>query len=251
MFGKIIYYDKKTIDEYKAIINGKKNLEIEAYEVSNDRGAGLDVKAISMDTKATKKYTAKVIESILYDCAEFEGMLCGRDDYFDFTQSAGFDMGTVQRGCIVKLDAFLEIPEGFDIMKLIDSFKPLVMSSIDTEGMDPSGKEAIKAFLGNAKATKIPLVLDNDEYLLSAKINQDSLISDYEELEELEDEQVTVLARVASGVIKPEKPYYDPLKDFMSLNRMMRKAIKDRDEELQPLLLEREYRQIDVLAIYR
>ena len=28
MFGKIIYYDKKTIDEYKSIINGRKPLEI-------------------------------------------------------------------------------------------------------------------------------------------------------------------------------------------------------------------------------
>lgn len=251
MFGKIIYYDKKTIEEYKAIINGKKPLEIEEYEVSNDRGAGFDIKAISADTKATKKYTAKVIESILYDCAEFEEMLSGRDDYFDFTQSSEFDMSTIQRGSIVKFDTYIEIPEGFDMMQLMDCFKPLVMHSIDTDGMDENGKEALKAYLGNAKATKIPLVMDNDEYLLSAKINQDKLISDYEELEEFEDEQVTVLGRIASGIIREEKAYYDPLKDFISLNRMMRKSIKDRGDELQPLFLDRRYRQIDILAIYR
>lgn len=251
MFGKIIYYDKKTIDEYKSIINGRKSLEIGEYQVANDRGVGFDFRAVSADTKATKKYTAKVIESMLYDCAEFEKMLYGRDDYFDFTQSSEYDMSTIQRGCIIKLDSYLEIPEGFDIMQLIDRFKPLIMNSFDTEEMDQTGKEALKVFLGNAKATKIPLVIDNDEYLLSSKINQEYLISDYEDLEEFEDEQVTILARMSSGIIKEDRPYYDPLKDFISLNRMMRKSIKDRGAELQPLMLDRKYRQIAILAIYR
>ena len=44
MFGKIIYYDKKTIADYKSIINGKPNLEIEEYDVSNDRGINADLK---------------------------------------------------------------------------------------------------------------------------------------------------------------------------------------------------------------
>ena len=82
-------------------------------------------------------------------------------------------------------------------------------------------------------------------------------IDDYREspalrvIEELEEEQVTVLARISSGFIQKNKAYYDPLKDFMSLNRAMRKSIKERDEILQPLYLEQEYRKIDVLAIYR
>ena len=42
MFGKIMYYDKTTIDEYKAIIKGQKNLKVEEYEVSNDKGASVD-----------------------------------------------------------------------------------------------------------------------------------------------------------------------------------------------------------------
>ena len=86
---------------------------------------------------------------------------------------------------------------------------------------------------------------------MSSKINQEYLISDYEDLEEFEDEQVTILARMSSGIIKEDRPYYDPLKDFISLNRMMRKSIKDRGAELQPLMLDRKYRQIDILAIYR
>lgn len=32
------------------------------------------------------------------------------------------------------------------MMQLIDRFKPLVMHSIDTDGMDENGKEALKAY---------------------------------------------------------------------------------------------------------
>ncbi|MDO5139696.1 MAG: hypothetical protein Q4D71_14710, partial [Oscillospiraceae bacterium] len=81
---------------------------------SNDKGVSVDLKAVSADTKASKKYVAKVIESMLYDCYEFEKLLTGRDDYFDLTQSCEFDLSTIPRGSIIKVDAFLEVPENFD-----------------------------------------------------------------------------------------------------------------------------------------
>lgn len=251
MFGKIMYYDKRTIDEYSAIMNGKPTLEIGEYKVSNDKGISANLKLVSGDAKASKEYTAKVIESILYDCAEFEKRLLERDDYFDFTRSSNYDISTIERGCIVKFDSFGYIPEGFDMLQLIDRFKPLLMGSLNTNDMDATGAEALKAFLGAAKATKIPLVFELDEGLLVAKINQENLTCDFEEIEEFEEQQITVLARISSSIIQPSKAYYDPLKDFMALNRMMRKSIKDRGDALQPLFLDQEYRQLDVLAIYR
>ena len=60
MFGKIIYYDKKTVAEYKSVISGKPNLEIEEYDVSNDKGINADLKLVSADIKAFKSYKAKV-----------------------------------------------------------------------------------------------------------------------------------------------------------------------------------------------
>lgn len=249
MFGKMMYFDKTTIDEYKALIKGQRQLHVEEYEVSNDKGASVDLKAVSADAKASKKYTARVIESMLYDCDEFEKMLNGREDYFDFTQTDEYDISTVSRGSIVKMNAFLEIPEGFDLMRVIDTFKPMLMGSIDTESMEQSGKEAIKAFLGNTKATRIPIIADVDDYLLCAKMNQDNLVCKYEELEEIE-EEVTILARVSSGIISCTKPFYDPLKDFIVLNRMMRRSMKDRGEGLNSITVDKDYRHIDILAIY-
>ena len=250
MFGKIMYYDKKTIEEYKSLIKGQRQLEIEEYEVSNDKGASIDLRAISADAKANKKYTAKVVSSMLYDCTEFVNLLSGRDDYFDFTQSNEFDLLTVPRGSIIKADAFLEIPENFDIMQVIDKFKPFLMNSISTDSMEQSSKEALKLFLGNARATKIPIVGDVDDNLLCAKLHPENFVSEYEEFEEL-DEQVTLLARISSGLVKCNKPFYDPLKDFMTMNRMLRRSMKDRGEELTALTVDRDYRQIDILAIYR
>ena len=250
VFGKIIYYDKKTIDEYKSIIKGQRQLEVEEYEVSNDKGATVDLRAISADAKASKKYVAKVVESLLYDCDEFEKMLAGRDDYFDFTLEDGYDLTTVPRGSIVKLNAFLEIPEGFDLMQLIDTFKPFLMDSLEGEPMEKSEEDALKSVLGNAKATKIPVIVDVDGYTLCAKIHNDNLILEYQEFEELDDE-ITLLARVSSTTIGKQKPFYDPLKDFIVMNRMLRRSMDDRGEELKAFTVDSDYRQIDILAIYQ
>ncbi len=32
MFGNVIYYDKNKIDEYRAVVKGQRNLQIDEYE---------------------------------------------------------------------------------------------------------------------------------------------------------------------------------------------------------------------------
>ena len=91
MLGNVIYYDKKKIDEYRYVIKGQRNLEIKEYEISNDRGVQLDLKAVGADAKASKTYTAKIQESLLYNCSEFEKLLYGRDEFFDCTQSLDYE----------------------------------------------------------------------------------------------------------------------------------------------------------------
>ena len=58
--------------------------------------------------KTMKTYKAKVQESLLYNCDEFEKLLSGRDDYFDFTQSSDFDLMTMSRGVIIKFDGYIK-----------------------------------------------------------------------------------------------------------------------------------------------
>lgn len=73
---------------------------------------------------------------------------------------------------------------------------------------------------------------------------------DYSELEECEDSEVTILVRSASnGKYNASKAYYDPLKDFLNLNRMMRRQV-DNNGEFGSLCVEEEYKPVDIIAIY-
>lgn len=83
MFGKILYYDREAMDEYRAIASGKKNVKVEEYDITNDKGIQFDLKAISADAKAGKSYKARVQESTLLDCYNFEKLLSEREDYID------------------------------------------------------------------------------------------------------------------------------------------------------------------------
>lgn len=253
MFGKIIFYDKKTISEYKSLITGQKQLEITEYEIVNGKGLGVDFKGVKADISADKKYTAKVADSALYDCNEFESMLEKREgeDYFDFTESDDYDINTVPKGSIVKLKTKISIPESFDLMQMLEQFKPFVVTSVQSSISNSNQQEAVSSIIRNAKATKIPVIFDsNEDILLCTKLNKDLIAIDYEDFID-NDEEAVVLARVSSSVKKAEKPFYDPLKDFMTLNRAMRKKMTSRNESINAICVDEDYRTIDVLAIYR
>ena len=180
MFGNVVYYDKKKIDEYKSVIKGQKNLEVEEYEVSNDKGVQIDLKAFGADSKANKTYKAKVQESLLYNCDEFEKMLVGRDDFFDFTQSSDYDLTTMSRGYIIKFDGYVKVPQEFDYTQTIDKFKPMIVAAMVDDSMDKSEQAALKVFLETSD-TKIPVLIDLDEQLMCSKLISNNMLVKYEE----------------------------------------------------------------------
>ena len=53
------------------------------------------------------------------------------------------------------------------------------------------------------------------------------------------------------GLVKSQKAFYDPLKDFMTLNRVMRRSIEGRTDGLNEIYADKDYRTIEVLAIYQ
>ena len=241
MFGNVVYYDRKKMDEYKSIIKGQRNLEIDEYEITNDKGAKLDLKAVGLDINATKAYKAKIQDSLLLNCDEFEKALSGRDDYYDFTTSSDYDITTMRRGTIIK----------FDLIQTIDRFKPMLIASMTTKDMEESEQEALRSFLDSTNA-KIPVLVDFDEQILCSKILSENLQIEYEALEEYEDLEVTILARITSNnSISSSKAFYDPLKDFMTLNRAMRRGMGERTEGLNEIFADVDYRTIEIIAIYQ
>lgn len=251
MFGNVVYYDKKKIDEYRAVVKGQRNLQIDEYEVSNDKGIQIDLKALGADAKANKTYKAKVQESLLYNCDEFEKLLIGRDDFFDFTQSDDYDLTTMNRGTIIKFDGYIKVPEEFDYTQTIDRFKALLVASLVSDSMDKSEQVALKAFFETTD-TKIPVLIDLNDQLMCSKLISNNMLVKYEDMEEYEELEVTVIARViSSGMVRAQKAFYDPLKDFMTLNRVMRRSIEGRTDGLHEIYADKDYRTIEVLAIYQ
>lgn len=251
MFGNVIYYDKRKINEYKSIISGQRNLEVNEYEVCNDKGVQLGLKGFGADAKASKTFKAKVQESLLLNCDEFEKMLEGRDDFWDFTQSSEFDISTIRRGNIIKFEGFIAVPEKFDLTQTIDRFKPMILESLTNQGSDKSEQEAMKLFFDTPNA-KVPILIDFEEEIMCSKLVSDNMLIRYEELEEYDELEVTIIARITTNnMINKNKPFYDPLKDFLSLNRTMRRGMEGRTDGLYEIYAERDYRTIEVLAIYQ
>ena len=66
-------------------------------------------------------------------------------------------------------------------------------------------------------------------------------------------QKLLYLARVASNDFADKnKPIFDPLKDFMSMNRSMRRQFtNERPKELKPICCDTDYKKIEIVAIYQ
>ena len=220
-------------------------------DIVNDKGANITLPAVGGNIKASKSYEATIEESILFDCREFEKLLVGRDDYFDFTENVGLDIATLGRGHIIKFDSTIKVPEEFDLTQTIAQFKPYLISSISKD-MDSDEGAAFSAFFESANP-KIPIIAECDDVVLSAKIDSKFLMVDYAQMEEYESLEVSILARVIStNIVSASKAIYDPLKDFISLNRAIRRSLTDnRPDGLKELFNDEDYKVIEILAIYQ
>lgn len=251
MFGNVLFFDSQKVNEYKTILKKAKNLKIKKMYISNDNETNAELSIDSSMIKTSKSYEASIEESVLFECDEFERLLDGRPDYFDSTKSNDFDIKTMQRGFIIKFDGYIVVPEKFDLTQMITLFKPMLMSSI-TKDMDNDEQEAFKKFF-ESKDINIPIMAECDNHLLCAKINSKSLRIEYNQLEEYDSTEVTIIARITSNSdISKKKPIFDPLKDFISLNRTIRRTmVNDRPEGLQEIFTDEDYRNIEILAIYQ
>jgi hypothetical protein len=242
MFGNVIYYDEKKLNEYKSVASGKQNVKILNLEIENDKNASINFPLGGIGAKSNKSYSATIEESLLYNCNEFEKYLEDRDDYFDFTISGEYDISTLQRGYIIKIDGFICIPNEFDMAQALHQYRELFLKE------SPEMKDFI-----NDSNTKVPLIIQHDEISLCGKIESDFLKIKYVDLEEYENIEVTILARVMSSrLISKTKPIYDPLKDFITFNReIRRKFINDRPDELNEIYIDEDYVSIEIIAIYQ
>lgn len=243
MFGKVIYFDEIKINEYKSALLGKNSVKINQIEVSDDKGIGVNIPIANGSIKANKSYTAEIQNSLLLACNEFESVLSEKQvDYSDFTISEQYDISTTPRGYIIKFNGILEIPEGFDISETLHKYKRFLLDE----------SEEFSAII-EGKSPSIPLLVELDNNLLCSKIDIEKLNIDYVELEDYENIEVTILARmVSSNKISKKKAIYDPLKDYITLNRQIRREFaNDRPEELAEIFVDEDYYMVEVIAMYQ
>ena len=87
---------------------------------------------------------------------------------------------------------------------------------------------------------------------MCSKIISSNMLIEYEDLEEFEEFEITIVARITStSLVGKNKPFYDPLKDFMRLNRSLRRSISERTEGLYEIYADQDYKTIEVIAIYQ
>lgn len=139
-------------------------------------------------------------ENDMFDCLNLETQLKGRDDYFDFLDMEGtYTLSTMPIGSIIKIRGVLEIPDGVDLMNLAGQFWQQILDSIDCK--DNQERELLNAVLGKNKSKiKIPMLAEVDGFgdynLIFSKLKLDNFLIEVDELEQYENEEVTILGRL-------------------------------------------------------
>ena len=140
------------------------------------------------------------------------------------------------------------------LSNLVEQFWPQILESIPCK--DEQERELLSAVLGKGK-TKIPMLAEIDgqeEYkLLFSKLHFTNFLIDVDELEEYENSEITILGRVIYKKEVKNSKYvaYDIYRDFLGLNRALRKEIKPKeDENFKNIELEESFVELEVIGMY-
>lgn len=233
MFANLIYYDKNKVDQYKALI---------LREAVDSK----DIQQEDLQMRAAK---------YLVECAEFESLLKNREDYVDFVENdVNISVKDVKVASIIKVTGEIFVPESFDMVHLIDEYKPLLLETIDYN--DAGEKELINKIFSSSKI-KVPIFCELGEecdyWLGIGKAIQDNLLVEYNELEDLEGREFTIIAKLETRKYYKDTPMkvFDIYKDFLGLNRAFRKEIVNKNcQNFESIDIEEDYLGLELLAIY-
>ena len=233
MFGELIYYNKKKIEQYMALIEGK---------------------ATKFKQENTFESNNRQLDYLL-ECGRFELLLKGRDDYYDFVDdNFGINIKDVKIGSIIRVRGEIFVPEEFDMVPIIDKYKPLLLSSVECK--DAEERQLLNLVFHGSKM-KVPIFCelgsDCDYWLGIGKVSPDDLLVDYNDLEDYEGKEVTIIAKLEARKFCKDIPLkvFDIYKDFLGLNRAFRKEMKTGSgQEFESIEVKEDYLALELLAIY-
>ena len=251
MFRSFIYLDEEKLYSYKRLIdNGMVQPKLISTKKVKSASAGVKNALLSITNE--QSYSTETDKDVSWDYDRFELSLSALEgeDYFDFLMNDdNYDISTISPMKIVKVNESITIPEEFDMFKIVDSFKPLLINEVVTK--NKAEKELLKNVLENVNAD-IPIVIENSDMALVSRLNTKWLLEDYTSLEDYADQKVTILCKVV-GMLKQERvTIFNPLKDFIKLNRLMRRnSNKEVDAGLNPIVIDGPVVKVEVIALYK
>lgn len=168
-------------------------------------------------------------------------------EYFDLALD-DYDINTVPRMSIVRVNGSFEIPEQFDMFSVAQKFMPLITSQIETSS--DNERELMEAFLGKASAD-IPIVIEDEELTIASKLSICNLEEEYAELEEYNEQEVYMLCKVVGIMQKDKVEIFNPLKDFIKLPRAVRRGMDSSGQGMEPILVDGPILKVEVIAMYK
>lgn len=255
MFKNMIYFDSLKVAEYKAVLAGKKHVAIKNVKISSSKSLDANVSVFSGGIGGSNEMEGELIENMVLDCNEFEDLLekKGGEHYFNL-MTEDYDVETITKSSIISFEGALSIPNEFDMMELINQFKPMLISSMNLANAE---EEEIFKKIFEKENTKIPMFIQSNqlgERQGFTKLTSTELIVGMETLEDYEDEELTFIAKISSRKQAKDKPIvvFDIMKDLFSISRGLRRQMGQEEiEGIENIKSERDILELEVLAIYR
>ncbi len=250
MFRSFIYLDESKMNSYKSILE-QSTTYTKTVSRTKKKIIGLNTKSpLNAEYSDEKTFTEEINSDPAFVYDEFEKMLssCQEDEYFDFiVYGDSYDLSTLPQMSIIRIKGYLEIPESFDLLNLIEQYKPFLLSSIGTD----ENADIIKSVFSNTNAD-VPVIIDTGDVLISGKLNTDNLYEDYAALEDYAEQEINFLCKVEGFVKRDRVTIYNPAKDFIKLNRAMRRASNlEENQTLSPITVDGPVLKAEIIAIYK
>ena len=133
---------------------------------------------------------------------------------------------------IVRTQGILEVPEVFDVYKMMEGYAPMMHQlGILESGLDNKETEFVLGLFKNANYDT-PAIIDCEGTRISTKLKSQYIKGGYEALEDCLDDEITVLYKVTAVRTEGNVVIFDPMKDFIKLNRALRRSMERKNPGL-------------------
>lgn len=250
MFTRLLYFDKERVIEYNAIISQDDFIEFDEIDVldSTEGTAGVPFLNGTKGIQKSKHGKVQAASSRLWNA--FSDNLEKSEGFIDFLDEEK-SINDVGRGCIIRIESEVQIPEEFDTISLLNSVPHDFLEEQLVSEIDDNEKDIVKAFFKLKKAS-LPISFQYNEKLLCSKLKNDCFLCTDQEFEDCIEEDLIIVAKVLAPNRSQKKELFNPLKDLFVLNRAARRAMSsDPIEGLENIYVDNDYMYLEILAIYQ